>query len=274
MSGTNLRTIWLTLRATNYTTAVFTNVITNLKGLDAAQRQAINSSLNLGKSAYAAGMLFNVLGTQMGGTFGKFLTYSSYLMFIVAGLSYLKAAIIFANSVLSNHAIIVNLLSSAYFRLGAAIGAGFAIFFILKDYLGPIPAAMLAIAAAVAILLIPLLLASKAMNVLTLGAAGGIATITNATAGISGMGASMLSAQHGTRYVGRTGPALLHEGEIVYNPSTGRPTQVGNDLQGGMGGGTQIDASMHVDTINTKADVEELNELLKKQGRRIANDQR
>lgn len=274
MSGTNLRTIWLTLRAVNYTTAVFTNVITNLKGLDAAQRQAINSSLNLGKSAYAAGMLFNVLGSQMGGTFGKMLTYSSYLMFIVAGLSYLKAAIIFANSVLANHAIIVNLLSSAYFRLGAAIGAGFAIFFILKDYLGPIPAAMIAIAVAVAILLVPLLLASKAMNVLTLGVAGGIASLTNVTSGISGMGTSMLSAQHGTRYVGRTGPALLHAGEVVYNPSTGRPTQVGNDLTGGLGGGTQIDASMHVDTINTKADVEELNELFKKQGRKIANDQR
>jgi len=274
MSGTNLRTIWLTLRAVNYTTAVFTNVITNLKGLDAAQRQAINSSLNLGKSAYAAGMLFNVLGSQMGGTFGKMLTYSSYLMFIVAGLSYLKAAIIFANSVLHNHSIIVNLLSSAYFRLGAAIGAGFAIFFILKDYLGPIPAAMIAIAAAVAILLVPLLLASKAMNVLTVGGAGLAATVTNATAGISGMGTSMLGMQHGTRYVGRTGPALLHAGEVVYNPSTGRPTQVGNDLQGGMGGGTQIDASMHIDTVNTKMGIEEMNELFKKQGRRIANDQR
>jgi len=274
MSGTNLRTIWLTLRAVNYTTAVFTNVITNLKGLDAAQRQAINSSLNLGKSAYAAGMLFNVLGSQMGGTFGKMLTYASYLMFIVAGLSYLKAAIIFTNAILHNHAIIVNLLSSAYFRLGAAIGAGFAVFFILKDYLGPIPAAILAITAALAIMLIPLLLASKAMNVLTVGGAGAAATITNATAGISGMGSSMLGLQHGTRMVGRTGISLLHAGEVVYNPSTGRPTQVGNDLQGGLGGGTQIDASMHVDTINTKMGIEEMNELLKKQGRRIANDQR
>jgi hypothetical protein len=268
--STNLRTIWLTLRATNYTTAVFTNVISNLSGFTAAQQKAINSSLNLGKSAFAAGMLFNVLGSQMGGAAGQALTYASYVMYLVAGLSYLKAGILAANAFLSNHAAIVNILSSSYFRLGIAMMAGFAIFFLLKDYLGTIPALLLAIAAAAAIMVVPMMLAAGALSGLTFGG--------SATAGAAGMVAltaasSVGMLQHGTRRAEFTGPAILHRGEVVYNPSTGRPTQIGNDLQGVMGGGiTTIDASIHADTINTKADTEELNNILKKQGRKIAVD--
>lgn len=262
----------MTLRATNYTTAVFTNVISNLSGFTAAQQKAINSSLNLGKSAFAAGMLFNVLGQQLGGTAGQMLTYASYMMYLVAGLSYLKAGILAASAFMGNHAAVVNILSSSYFRLGIAMAAGFAIFFLLKDYLGTIPALIIAITAALAIMLIPLLLASRAMNVLTIGGAGLAATATNISAGI-GFESSIVGFQHGTRMVGQTGPAMLHQGEIVYNPATGRPSQVGNDLTGGMGGGlTTIDASIHADTINTKADTEELNDLLRKQGRKIAVD--
>jgi hypothetical protein len=89
------------------------------------------------------------------------------------------------------------------------------------------------------------------------------------------MGGFMALAPHqmGTRQVAETGPALLHKGEVVYNPSTGRPTQVGNDLAGGSGG-TSIDASMHVDTINTKMDTEELNDFVRKQQRTIAQNNR
>lgn len=276
MASTNLRTIWITLRAANYTTNVFTNVIQNCSSLEASEKKLINASLNLGKASMSAGILFGVLGSQIGGTSGQILSYVSYMMYAVSAFSYLKAGILLLNSFLGQHAAIVNFLSSAYFRLAFATAAGFAIFFLLKDWLGPIPALLLAIGAAAAIMLIPLLLAAGAMSTLTWGGASmagaaGISALGSATSGIMGM---VTGFQTGTRMVGKTGPALLHHGEVIYNPSTGRPTQVGNDLAGGIGGTTMIDASMHVDTLNTKASEEQLNELLRKQGRKIANDRR
>lgn len=272
--STNLRTIWLTLRATNYTTAVFTNVITNMKGLDAAQKQAINSSLNLGKSAFAAGMLFNVLGSQMGGAAGQALTYASYVMYIVSSLSYLKAGILVVTAFMENHALIVNIVSSSYFKLGVAmagiIGAVM-LFLALKDTLGLIPALLIAIGVAAAAIAIPLWLAATAEAGVTGGASAWAAV--PAVAALKGV-AAFTGFQHGTRMAEFTGPAMLHRGEVIFNPATGRPTQIANDLAGGKGGSTMIDASMHVDTVNTKMDTEEMNKLLKKQGRTIAQNNR
>jgi hypothetical protein len=273
MSSTSLRTIWLTLRATNYTTAVFTNVITNMQGLDAAQKQAINSSLNLGKSAFAAGMLFNVLGTQMGGTAGKVLTYASYMMYLVSALSYMRAGIIAATAFMQNHAIIVHLLSSSYVQLGiamAGIMAAFLIFVMLKDSLGTIPALLIAIGVAAAAIAVSLWLAAGGMAGLTAGVSGysGAASMWALRAASTIVG----NAQMGTRMVPATGMMMVHQGEVIYNPATGRPTQVGNEIQNGLGGSTMIDASMHIDTLNTKMSKEELEEALRKQGRKIAVD--
>jgi hypothetical protein len=279
MSGTNLRTIWITLRAVNYTTAVFTNVITNMKGLDAATKQAINSSLNLGKSAFAAGMLFNVLGSQIGGAGGQLLQYASYAMFVVSALSYLKAVLIFLDGVLYSETAIVNGLASSWVKLGIAMGAAvaaFSIVYMITSQFGRTAGLVTGLAMAIIGLAMAIALIK---GVVTFGSTAMQDVATFAAIGVAAggaMGAIYAGTQHqmGTRMAEVTGPAILHHGEVVYNPATGRPTQIGNDLQGGRMGITTIDASMHVDTLNTKASKEELNELLRKQGRQIANDRR
>lgn len=272
MSGTGLRTVWLTLRATNYTTAVFTNVITNLSGFDAATKRAINSSLNLGKSAMAVGMITGVLGQQIGGTAGQILTYASYLAYFVGMLAYAKAGILAINGVLQAHNIIVHMATGSWLALGFAVAGAFAIFFLLKDSLGVIPALILAIVAALVILIASLII---------INALGGRPLLSFLSIGQSTAQTAFQTAgpefteQMGTRMIPHTGLGLLHAGEVVYNPATGRPTQIGNDLSGRNGGGlTTIDASIHADTINTKADIEELNNLLKKQGRTLAQNNR
>jgi hypothetical protein len=170
--STNLRTVWVTLRATNYTTAVFTNVISNMNGLSNAQKQAMNSSLNLGKSAMAAGMLFGVLGNQIGGAGGKLLTYASYAMYVVSAFSYMKAGLIALNIFLKAHGHALDSVSPAYIRLGiamAGITAAFMIFFMLKDTLGVIPALLIAIGVAAASIVLPMMLAAGGLSGLTFG---------------------------------------------------------------------------------------------------------
>lgn len=277
----NLKTIWISLRAVNYTTAVFTNVIANLAGLQSAESKVINASLNLGKAATGTAIMFNVLGNQIGGTGGQMLTYASYVMFAVSAMSYAKAAILFLNAKLLEHHIYVNMASASWKGLGMAIGAAVGAFMLvvmITQQFGKAAGMVTGLALAIIGLTIALI-AFKAISTwgstlaLDLGLMAGVGM---AAGGIAGMVyAGTQGHAMGTRMIGRTGPAMLHQGEVVYNPSTGRPTQVGNDLNGGMGGGvTTIDASMHVGTLNTKASEEQLNEILRKQGRRIANDQR
>jgi hypothetical protein len=272
MPSTNLKTIWLTIRATNYTTQVFTNVISNMNGLIASEKKAINSGLNLGKSAMAAGILFSVMGSQIGGTAGQLLTYASYGMYAVSMIGYLKAGLAFMDAQMRLHHITVATLTTGYTGLAVAISAAIGTFAIVYSILNSIRNPILDVIVIIGALTVAL----WALFVAESAASWGIAL---AAGGAAAAGAVALATQYsghatGTRMVGATGPALLHRGEVVYNPSTGRPTQVGNDLASRGGGFTTIDASMHIDTLNTKASEEELNEILRKQGRKIANDRR
>ena len=278
MPSTNLKTIWLTIRATNYTTQVFTNVISNMSSLEAAEKKAINSSLNLGKSSMAAGILFSVMGNQIGGTAGQLLNYASYGMYAVSAMSYLKAATMFLNAQLVAHNIILELTITNWQALGiaimAAIGAFLLVVYITQTF-GKAAGMVTGLAIAIIGLTIALI-AFKAIA--TWGAStaldlGLMAGIGMAAGGIGGM---IYAGSHamGTRMAGVTGPAMIHKGEVIYNPATGRPTQVGNDLANKGGSLTTIDASMHIDTLNTKASEEELSEIIRKQGRKIANDRR
>lgn len=278
MSGTNLRTIWLTLRATNYTTAVFTNVITNLTNFDSATKRAINSSLMLGKSAMAVGMITGVLGQQLGGTAGQILTYVSYTMYAVGAMAYAKAGIIVLNTILIKHGIIMGAVIINWQTLAVAIGAAVAAFLIvmaITNTFGKTAGLVTGLTIAIMGLVVALIaLKAIASGGTSLGLDAAVMAGVGAIAG--GMAGMVYAGTHqmGTRMVGATGPAFLHKGEVIYNPSTGRPTQVGNDLQGNVGMGSMIDASMHIDNVNTKMDIEEMNKLLKKQGRTIAQNNR
>ena len=59
---------------------------------------------------------------------------------------------------------------------------------------------------------------------------------------------------------------MVHEGEVIYNPATHRPTQVGNDIEGqgegGRGGTSYIQMPVNIENINTKADVDDVDEKL------------
>lgn len=273
-TSTSLRTVWITIRATNYAFNTFNQLIGQMANLQKTEASLIQTNLNLTKSAMSVGILFSVLGQQIGGIGGQFMEYFSYMAYGMAILQGLTSVIRILDSGLLTHMATAIGLKIAWWEIFVAIGAAAGVFMLLKDNVGVIAAGLLAIATAAGILALALWSSATAMSTLTWGAAaiaGGAAIAGAAAVGLHAAGMF----QMGTRMVGQTGSAFVHHGEVIYNPSTGRPTQVGNDLSGGLGGGvTTIDASLHVETLNTKASEEQLNELLRKQGRKIAEGQR
>jgi hypothetical protein len=276
-SSTSLRTIWLTMRATNYTSHVFTSILSQMNGLIAKEAALNLAQISLGKSALSVGIMFGVLGGQIGGIGGQVLSLTGYFMIFGGALSMASGLIQSLSTVNWAHTASVLGMTISYKNLAIAVTAAFASFMIFYHLFQGMPTwatAIIAIVMALAAAFWALYVAETAATWGIAGIMGGAAAAAAVVTAQSYMGQSSSFAT-GTRMVGATGPAILHRGEVVYNPSTGRPTQVGNDLHGGMGGGvTTIDASLHVDTLNTKASEEQLNELLRKQGRKLANDQR
>ena len=143
-----------------------------------------------------------------------------------------------------------------------AVGAAFMIFMMLKDITGPISAAIIAISA-LAVALWGLFVAESASSfgiaAVVGGAAAGTAFAISQTYG---------KFQEGTRAVPYTGPVFAHKGEIIYNPSTNRPLQVGNDLASGGGQTITESMSVHIGSVNTKSDVDDVNDKIKRALRR------
>jgi hypothetical protein len=277
MSSTSLRTIWLSLRATNYTTQVFTNILSQMNGLITKEASLNIAQINLGKSALSAGLMFGVLGGQMGGTGGQLLTLTGNFMMIGGVMSMVSGIVQSLSTANMAHTITVMGMTISYQNLTIAIAAAFAsfmIFYQLFKNMSPWATAVIAVIMGIAAALWALYVAESAASWGIAGIMGGAAAAAALATANNMMGQAPTYAT-GTRMVGQTGPAIVHQGEVIYNPSTGRPTQVGNDLQGGMGGGvTTIDASLHDNIINTKMSDEQLNDALRKQGRKIANDRR
>jgi hypothetical protein len=270
-TGTSLRTIWIEIRAMNYAVNTLNDVLRQLTTLQKGQDLTAISCFNMAKAAMSAGILFSVLGSQVGGTAGQFLQYASYLMYGVAAMQALLGIMKLQNLAMLTQTITVRGLSIAYWELFLPVIAAVGVFIALQGYLGALPAALLGAAAGAAVLAAILWYAAGAVSVMSFGTAAIVGAAALAAA--AGVAYSLSPHQMGTRMVGETGPAFLHKGEVVYNPSTGRPTQIGNDLAGS-GSTTHIDASMHVDTLNTKMDTEELDRLTKKQARVIALNNR
>jgi len=260
-TGTGLRTIWITLRAANYTTRVFTDAITQLNFLSKAELRLVQNSMRMATAALSAGIMFGVLSKEMGGTAGEVLKYTSYLMYLVSAIEFVKSAQIILSKVNWSHMLSVQGLTVSYSQLAISIMAGLGVFLLLVNQLGPLPAMLFAIAAAVAVLAVQLWFAAGAVSVLTLGLAAiaGGAAIAGAIAAASGA----RTFQMGTRMTRATGPAWVHKGEVIYNPSTGRPTQIGKDLEGK---GTTVynDINIPIENVHTKADFDDLDEKLRK----------
>jgi hypothetical protein len=158
-------------------------------------------------------------------------------------------------------------LGAALAMVAASLTVGVALFTVLNSIMGPLPAALFAVAAAFAVLAVQLWLAAGAMSVLSWGAAAvaGGAALAGAIAIATGVGTQSPEYQTGTRMFTKTGMGVFHKGEIAYNPENKLPTQVNRDLEGK---GTSLRQDVTIDlsgsTIQTKADKEELLPMIKR----------
>lgn len=142
-----------------------------------------------------------------------------------------------------------------------ALGVFGAVFAILKD-MHPAISAAIAIILALAAAFIKLYIAESFATL-------GVAAIAGAAGATIATGYAMAHGfQQGTRSAPYTGLAMVHRGEVIYNPATGSPTQVGNELGQERSGVTYQQVKVKIDNVNTRADIEDLDEKLSRGLRR------
>jgi hypothetical protein len=270
--GTGLRTIWITLRAANYTSTVFSGVIRQIDFLNAKEQQLAAQSIFMARAAMSAGLMFSVLGKELGGTAGQYLKLTSYMMYLVSAISMVKTAYTILTGVNWAHQVSVMGLTLSYKQLAIAMGAATAGLLIAFSILSAIKNPILDVIVLIGALIVALWALFVAESAASLGialVAGGVA------AGAAAALASYYGAfQMGTRMVGATGPAIVHKGEIIYNPSTGRPTQIGKDLESGRQETNYYEMPVTIETVNTKADIDDLDEKLSEVWRRRMRQRR
>lgn len=276
MASTNLRTVWITLRATNYTSQVFSAVVRQCGSLEFAEKKLITQQLRLGNSAMSAGIMFNTMGDQMGGAGGQALQMAGNMMYLLSAVGYSKAIILTASHYFTAHGLIINGVTVSYQGLAIAIGtaiAGFLIIMAITNTFGRTAGLVTGLAMAIIGLAIALMafkaIASSGTSVLLDTAA--LVGVGMAAGGMAGAMYAYTSHQMGTRMIAATGPVIAHKGEVLYNPSTGRPTQVQNDLQGGGASTTIYEMPITIENVNTKADIDDVDEKIGKAIRRASN---
>lgn len=174
----------------------------------------------------------------------------------VMHLSFLKTATSMITAKMSTDSLKVSMAGLGG-AIGLAVGA-FGIFYSLLNMLdGPAKTAVSAIMLVVGVLVA--LMAAEA------GASLGITLIASAAAIAGGLalGQQLLGGSYafGTRSIPRTGLVYAHEGEVIYNPTTNRPLQVGRDLAAASqgGGSTSITTvPITIQNLNTKSDIDDL----------------
>jgi uncharacterized membrane protein len=290
--STGLRTIWITLRAVNYTERVFIDTIKQVGTLSAAQNKLATQSLRAGAHAMSAGLMWATLGQSMDNTISKTITNIGVLQGLYGAMKPYVATLLTAVGVIQMligleeiyiglkqskivtiyaEAVAVYVLAHAWAIAAIGMMAAFGIFYALKPILGTIPALLIAVAVAVATLAIALWSMAMPLSIVTFGLA--------AAAGIAGIGAAMAfmgvrEFPMGTRMVEATGPAVLHKGEVVYNPTTNRPSQIGNELSAGGPSHTTYEMPIHIETVNTKANLDDVDEKLRVGLHRVARNVR
>jgi len=160
--------------------------------------------------------------------------------------------------------------TGATMGLGMALGivtAGFTIFITLGAVIGNVRGTI--VAGLVAITLAVLALAT-AFNILSLGTLT-VAQLGAAAAGV-GMAAGIMAIQSGqeyqmgTTFVGKTGLAMVHRGEAIFNPATGTPRELANDMNRGETR-SRSDINVTIEKLYTKSDVDELDDRFARIGR-------
>lgn len=143
--------------------------------------------------------------------------------------------------------------------IGAAVGF-FSIFFMIASSLsGPAKTIIGIIGGIISALIALIVVQAAATGGLSAlfsahGAALGAAAGAGLGLGIGGLGGFA----GGTQAVQRTGPVFAHKGEVIYNPATNRPSQVGNDLTRGSGSTTNMNTQITIENVHTKADYDDV----------------
>lgn len=269
----SLRTIWIEIRALNYTMNVFSDVIRQINMMQKAEETSAIASMNMAKAALSAGLLFGVLSQQVGGVGGQLLKYGSYVMYAIAGMQLMNSMLQVLDSGLMLHEVQVLGVTTTWGALYITIAAVVGIFFVLYEALNamrsPVADAISIIGGLIIALIALVTLEGMAsMGVALAGIAAGAAGAAALVSQYSGF-----SFASGTRSAPETGPMLIHKGEIIYNPSTGRPTQIGNELAG-TNGNNYSEMSVRIDTVNTKSDIDDVDQKLRKINRTIAQNRR
>lgn len=276
MASTNLRTVWITLRATNYTAQVFNAVVRQCDSLSFAEKKLITQQLRLGNAAMSAGIMFNTMGDQMGGAGGQALQMAGNMMYLLSALGYSKAIILMASHFFFDHGIVIRTVALSYTELAIAISsaiAGFIIIMMITNTFGRAAGmvaglAMAVIGLALAFTFLKAVISGGTSLAIDTASMIGVGLIAG---GIAGALYAYTSHQMGTRMIAATGPVIAHKGEIIYNPSTGRPTQTQNDLANGGTSTIIYEMPITIGTVNTKADIDDVDEKIGKAIKRAAN---
>jgi hypothetical protein len=209
------------------------------------------------------------MGDQIGGSGGEVLKVTSIFMYMVGVLGYMKAAYLILTGVNWAHSVSVMGVAVSYKMLAVSVAAAFAGFMLMYAISKQLPAPLAILAGAI--------LAVAAAIIILKSVLGDYSVLAGAALGAAAAGSmyaaysNLTSHQMGTRMIAATGPVIAHRGEILYNPSTGRPTQVQNDLQTGRPSTTIFEMPITIENINTKADIDDLDEKIGKSIRRAAN---
>ena len=325
--GLGMRTIWIALRAVNYTDYAFSAAIRNLDEMKKKEMEQIRLQRQLASATVRAGAMYAAMGgmilsalvymarfsTQgsqfmsmfqekteralgaigekalrilyptlkfivrildaiaendalamfvaiLAITIGSLIMLAGVAKIVVGSLMYLKT--VFASTSILGKQLTITIagLNLQLKITYATLLKVMIIFFILYEItsflvenFGVMPALILMVAVAVGVLAIALWKSAIAMSVLTFG----IAAILGIGAALAAwhIGQQTVGYQAGTRFVPHTGLALVHEGEIIYNPSTGRPTGFAPESAPTI---HQTEIKVEIGEVHTRADFDDL----------------
>jgi len=289
MPALGLRTIWIALRAVNYTDAAFRGALINIENLQKSEIKLANATMQSAIKGSMAGLMWMTFGTMLAqagmemarttstlkpfvnavdklfGIMGEnesMKVFISLLLFAVSAFSIFGGAAMMINAILLLKTIpIVWSAVMAFGSLAMVVATAFITFMLMYEIFKKLPPVIGVVVGAI-LLLCAAIIFLRAL-------AGDIGVIWAVAAGAAAVGAfagAFASAtgkfQMGTRSVGATGLALVHKHEVIYNPTTNRPTQVGNDLNRGAGETNFYDMPVTIETVNTQAKIEDLDEKL------------
>jgi hypothetical protein len=292
-SNMGLKTIWITLRAVNYTSMVFRDAIQQVDTLSNAEKKLAKQTIMAGQHALMSGMMWITLGQSMDDSLtksmaqveifqqlqkvltpvlGQLITLIGAMQVVIGIMNFVTFATSKATVEFLKQTVVIHGYKVAFWQLGLAIAGAFALFTVMYEITKNLPApisiltgVILALAAAIIFLKAAL---GEYSFIASLALAGG------AIGAMYGAYSSLTSHQMGTRMVAETGPSLVHKGEVIYNPSTHRPTQVGNDLEGTGTSTTIYQMPMTIKEMNTKASFDDVDDHMRRSVHRVTRNNR